>query len=156
LTAGQVVAEPVVLAAKRCARIQAVGGPGLRRLGLTAVDTNGHELARTEGDANSTYLHLCSPAQREASIQVHAAAGAGQFALAISDAPIASVVPAGADDQLGAELQQATREARDLGFRPHSELKNGPRHLVLHGNEPLVIKLGPDSAHCLRAYVLSN
>jgi hypothetical protein len=93
---------------------------------------------------------------RTVEVEVHAAAGSGAFALAVSEAPLSVIVPAGADETLGAELQQVIREARDLGYRPHSQLGVGPRHLSLLAAEPQVIKLGADSAHCLRAYLISH
>jgi hypothetical protein len=153
---GEVIAQTASLRAQRCARIAAVGGPGLRRMALAAVSTGGRILASAEGEPGTTYVHLCSMTAREISLQVHATAGSGPFALTTHEAPISAIVPSGADELLGAQLQQATREARDLGYHPLEELKAGPRRLTLRGSEPLVIKLPADGARCVRAYMISR
>jgi hypothetical protein len=153
---GEVIAQPISLHAQRCARIEAIGGPGLGRIGLVAASAAGFVVTSAEGETGTTYVHLCSTIARELNLQVHAASGSGPFMLTAHEAPISAVVPAGADELLGAQLQQLTREARDLGYRPQQELEGGPRHLTLRSAEPLVIKLAANGARCVRAYILSH
>jgi len=156
LAHGEAIAQPFALAAQRCARIHAVGGPGVRRLSLVAKDVEGKELATAEGEANTTYVHVCSATARQLSLQVHAAAGSGPFALAVYEAALTAVAPAGADEHVGAELQQALMQARDAGYHPLPDFKLGPQKLALGRVEPLSMQLSAGSARCLRAYVLSR
>jgi hypothetical protein len=156
LAPGGVIAQPVTLPAKHCARIHAVGGPGVRTLELVALDSAGRRLADVEGGAETTYVHVCGSAQREVTLQAHASAGSGALALTVHEAPMGTVVPAGTDEQLGAELQQAFRRARDAGYRPHAEFKTGPRRVSLRQSEPMSLKLRPDASRCMRAYLVSS
>jgi hypothetical protein len=153
---GEVIAQPFALAAQRCARIHAVGGPGVRKLSLIAKDTAGQTLASAEGRADTTYVHVCSATARELELQLHAAAGAGAFTLAAYEAPLASVSPAGADERVGAALQQAVSQARDAGYKPLETFEAGPKRLALGRVEPLSLELAPGEARCVRAYVLSS
>lgn len=156
LAPGEAVAQPFALAAHRCARIYAVGGPGVRKLSLIAKDNAGQTLATAEGGADTTYVHVCSAAARELELQLHAAAGSGAFTLAVYEAPLASVAPAGADERVGAALQQAVMQARDAGYKPLETFEAGPKRLALGRVEPLSLELTPGAARCVRAYVLSS
>ena len=63
LMPGEAVAEGATLPAKRCARVVAAGGQGVRLFALRALDAQGHTISSAQGDARSTYLHLCSEDQ---------------------------------------------------------------------------------------------
>jgi hypothetical protein len=156
LVPGEVIAHPFALTAQRCARIYAVGGPGVRNLSLVAKDASGQTLASAEGHAETTYVHLCSAAPRAVDLQVHAAAGSGPFTLAAYEAPLSTIAPAGADERVGAALQQALMQARDAGYEPLPSFAAGPRRLDLDRAEPVSLELSAGSARCVRAYVLSS
>jgi hypothetical protein len=156
LAPGAVIAHPFTLPARRCARFHVVGGPGVRALEVVARDANGRRVAQAEGTAETTYVHVCSATARELTLQAHAEAGSGAFALTAHEAPMAAVSPAGADEQLGAELQQAARQAQDAGYRPHAEFKNGPRRISLQAAQPMQLKIAADASRCTRAYVISS
>jgi hypothetical protein len=156
LLPGSVIAQQLSLGARRCARIHAVGGPGLRLLEIVALDAGGRRLAQAEGDAETTYVHVCGATAREITLQAHAEAGSGPFAITVHEAPMASVAPAGTDDTLGAALQQASRRALDAGYHPHAEFKTGPRRISLKSAQPMSIKLQADASRCVRAYVVSS
>ena len=101
-------------------------------------------------------MHVCGVAARELTLQAHAEAGSGAFALTVHEAPMASVAPAGTDDTLGAALQQASRQALDAGYHPHAEFKAGPRRISLQSAQPMPIKLHADTSRCVRAYLVSS
>ena len=153
LAPGEAVSHAMPLRARRCARIQVVGGPGLRRLTLTARDAAGALLATSEGGVDSTYVHVCGAA-RELDVQLRAMAGAGPIALAIFDAPEVALTPVGADDRTSAALQQALRSARDAGFVPQADFRAGPKHILLAHDTPIALPIA-FAGQCVRAYVVS-
>ncbi len=153
LTQSEVVEQAFNLGARKCARIDAVGGPGVRRLELLATDGAGRTLARAEGASDTTYVHVCSAAGRELSLQARAEAGAGPYALRVHEASLAALAPAGADDVVTAAMLQALRQARDLGYTP---AKAWPRHLELRRDHAVSLELAPEQAHCVRLYLLSS
>lgn len=155
LAPGEAISHTVALSPKRCARIQAVGGPGVRRLELVAKDAAGQTLASAEGMAESTYVHVCGAAAREVELQLRAAEGAGQFALALYQASLAAVTPVGADERTSAALQQALRQSHDAGYQVHDDFRAGPQQLALRSAEPKLLPIR-GAAHCLRAYVISR
>jgi hypothetical protein len=154
LAPGEAISHTVALSPKRCARIQAVGGPGVRRLELVAKDAAGQTLAAAEGMAESTYVHVCGTAAREVELQLRASEGAGQFALALYQASLAAVTPAGADDRTSAALQQALRQSHDAGYEIHDDFRGGPQQVALRSAEPKFLPIR-GAAHCVRAYVIS-
>ncbi|MFI5309365.1 MAG: hypothetical protein ACHQ53_18565 [Polyangiales bacterium] len=154
ITRGEVVAEPLALREGRCARVHAVGGPGMRGLELRAVDAGGRTVAYAEGAVDTTYVHVCAASARELSLEVHAAAGSGPFALTVHEASMASVAPAGSDEQVAGDVLQALRQARDLGYAPAQNA--AARRLSLRREEPLSVELESHQARCLRAYLLSS
>jgi hypothetical protein len=155
LAPGEAISHTVALSPKRCARIQAVGGPGVRRLELVAKDAAGQTLAAAEGMAESTYVHVCGTAAREVELQLRASEGAGQFALALYQASLAAVTPAGADERTSADLQQALRQSHDAGYEVHDDFRGGPQQLALCSAGPKLLPIR-GAAHCLRAYVISR
>jgi len=155
LSPGEAISREVGVRARRCARIQAVGGPGVRRLSLTAKDATGQTLAAAEGRADSTFVHVCGTTAREVELQLRATEGAGTFALAVYDASLSAVAPSGADDRTSAALQQALRSARDAGFTPHGDFRSGPHLIHLQSDGPLSVPID-GASHCVRAYVLST
>ena len=155
LAPGEAISHTIALSPKRCARIQAVGGPGVRRLELVAKDSAGQTLASSEGQAESTYVHVCGAAAREVELQLRASEGAGQFALALYQASLSAVTPAGADEGTSAELQQALRLSHDAGYQVHDDYRGGPQQLALHSAEPKLLPIR-GAARCLRAYVISH
>jgi hypothetical protein len=155
LAPGEAISHTIALSPKRCARIQAVGGPGVRRLELVAKDAAGQTLATAEGQAESTYVHVCGAAAREVELQLRASEGAGQFALALYQASLSAVTPAGADEGTSAELQQALRQSHDAGYQAHDDYRSGPQQVALRSAEPKVLQIR-GAARCLRAYVLSH
>lgn len=152
---GAAIAQRVALPARRCARIHAVGGPGIRKLRLLALDASGHPLAQAEGDAESTYVHVCANTAREITLEAHAASGSGAFALSMHEAPLSALLPAGGDERAVAALQQASRQARDLGYKPLQDFEDA-RRVRLNRSEPLSIALEPDPMRCVRAYVIAR
>jgi len=153
---GEAIAQPFALAAQRCARIYAVGGPGVRRFSLVAKDNTGQTLASAEGRADTTYVHVCSATARELDLQLHAAAGSGAFTLAVYEAALTTVAPEGADERVGAALQQAVMQARDAGYEVLDDFEAGPRRLALGRVDPISLELSAGKARCVRAYVLSS
>ncbi len=154
LAPGEAVAHAVSLHAKKCARIQAVGGPGLRRLAIAAHDPAGAMIASSEGGVDSTYVHVCGSTARELDLQLRATEGSGPVALAIYDAPSASLTPTGADERTSAALQQALRSSRDAGYAPVGDFRTGPRLVHVSSAAPLALPVA-FSGRCLRAYVVS-
>jgi hypothetical protein len=155
LMPGEAVAEPAVIPAGRCVRVHAAGGEGVRMLALRALDAQGATLQAIEGEATTTYVHLCSTETMPVRLQVHALAGSGRYALTWYEAPLARIEPKGADDPLRAQLQQVEKSAQDAGYRPHTRFETGPLPVSLHRAEPVTIKLEPIAGQCLRAYVVS-
>jgi hypothetical protein len=156
LARGEVIAQPLALAEGRCARVHAVGGPGLRTLELRAVDASGRTLAHAEGTVEATYVHVCASTARELSLEVHAAAGAGPFAVTVHEAKMSRVAPAGSAEQVAADVLQALRQARDLGYAPSSAQNGAARRLSLRREQPLSLDIDPRDGRCMRAYLLSN
>jgi hypothetical protein len=155
LAPGAAIEQLFALPAQRCVRVHAVGGPGIRRLQLVAIDASGRRVAEADGAAETTYLHLCATTGRELALQIHAAAGTGPFALRVHDAPLADLMPQGGDELLAGELQQAMRQARDMGYRPLPAFED-PRRVRLKRSEPVSIDLAAEPLRCVRAYVLSK
>jgi hypothetical protein len=156
LAPGGAVAQRLSVRARRCARIHAVGGPGVRRLQLVALDASGQRLAEAEGDAETAYVHVCSAGARELNVQAHAVAGAGPFAIAMFEAPNSAVIPRGVSEVMGAELQQIVRRSRDAGYRLHPEFEVGPQRVELQADQAVSIALEREPMRCVRAYVLSR
>jgi hypothetical protein len=152
---GAAIAQKLNLRPKRCARIHVVGGPGLRRLEVVALDANGRSLATAQGESETAYVHVCGVAPRELSIQAHAVSGAGPFAITVHEAPLAAVAPHGLDESLVADLQQALSQARDAGYRLHPDF-NGPQRVAVRSSASVSIKLADEPVRCVRAYVLSR
>jgi len=155
LAPGQAISHIISLPPRRCARIQAVGGPGVRRLELMALNANGQTLAAAQGRADSTYVHVCANGAREVELQLRAAEGAGSFALALYQTPLSNVAPPGADERTSAALQQALRNAHDAGFEVHADFQKGPHELSLRSAQPQSLPISGE-AHCVRAYVVSD
>lgn len=153
---GEAIAQPFALSPQRCARIHAVGGPGMRNLTLTAKAVTGQTLASAQGGAETTYLHVCSTSPRELELQLHAAAGSGSFALIAYEASMAQVTPDGADERVAAALQQAQMQARDAGYQVRSGFESGPRRLALGRVEPVSMQVAAGAARCVRAYLVSS
>jgi hypothetical protein len=95
-------------------------------LALRALDAQGATLQAIEGEATTTYVHLCSTETMPVRLQVHALAGSGRYALTWYEAPLARIEPKGADDPLRAQLQQVEKSAQDAGYRPHTRFETGP------------------------------
>jgi hypothetical protein len=156
LMPGEAVAEAATLPAKRCARVVAAGGQGVRLLALRALDAQGHTISSAQGDARSTYLHLCSDAQLPVRLQLHALAGSGRFALTWHEAPLAAVPPVQAADALRARLLQAEQLAGDAGYHRHPSFAGGPVAVSLKRAEPFSVPLNTSGNQCVRAYVISS
>lgn len=155
LAPGEAVAHLVAIRARRCARIQAVGGPGLRKLALAARDGAGAVVASSEGRVDSTYVHVCGSVARELDLQLRASEGSGPVALAVWDAPSSSLTPSGADERTSAALQQALRSARDAGYAPLGDFRTGPRLVRVSSGAPHALPVA-FSGRCVRAYVISS
>ncbi len=153
---GEAIGERFALPAQRCARIHAVGGPGVRRLSLAAKDSAGRTITTAEGDALTTYVHVCSAAPLELDLQVLAAEGTGPFALAAYETALSSLAPTGASDQVRADLAQAAQRARDAGYEPLTEYGGGPLKVTLAAREQVSLPVTVGHARCLRAYLLTT
>jgi hypothetical protein len=153
---GEAVAETVTLPAKRCARIVAAGGQGVRLLALRALDGTGHTISTAQGDAQTTYVHVCSEAALSLRLQLHALAGSGRFAITWHEAPLASVPPQEAADALRARLVQAEQLAGQAGYRRHPSLADGAVAVSLKRAEPLSLRVPSAGRQCVRAYVISS
>lgn len=155
LMPGEAVAEAAMLPAKRCARVVAAGGQGVRLLALRALDPQGQTISSAQGDARSTYLHLCSEERMPVRLQLHALAGSGRFALTWHEAPLDAVPPVEASDALRARLLQAEQLAGDAGYHRHPSFAAGPVAVSLKRAEPYSVPLGTSGNQCVRAYVIS-
>jgi hypothetical protein len=156
LMPGEAVAEAATLPANKCARVVAAGGQGVRLFALRALDAQGHTISSAQGDARSTYLHLCSDAQMPVRLQLHALAGSGRFALTWHEAPLAAVPPVQAADALRARLLQAEQLAGDAGYHRHPSFAGGPLAVSLKRAEPFSVPLNTSGNQCVRAYVISS
>ncbi len=156
LMPGEAVAESATLPAKRCARIVAAGGQGVRLLALRALDATGHTLAAAQGDAQTTYLHVCTSEALPLQLQLYALAGSGRFALSWHEAPLAAVPPPEAADSLRARLQQAEQLADEAGYHRHPSFAGGPVAVSLKRAEPYSLSLPAAAGQCVRAYVISS
>ncbi|MGD8860569.1 MAG: hypothetical protein PVI30_11205 [Myxococcales bacterium] len=156
LASGEVVRTTVQVPAHRCARIHAVGGKGIRVLRLAVYDEQGDELMRGEGDAQTSYVHVCATRARELSLSVHARGGGGKVALVSHVRRIGSVRPEAGDDRVKAHFLQALRRARDAGYHVHGAFEDGPQLLVLDQGQPRDVIFGAEAARCVRAYALSE
>lgn len=156
LMPGEAVAETMTLPAKRCARVVAAGGQGVRLFALRALDAQGHTISSAQGDAHSTYLHLCSDSQLPVRLQLHALAGSGRFALTWHEAPLSAVPPVEAADELRARLLQAEQLADDAGYHRHPSFAAGPVAVSLKRAEPFSVPLSTSGNQCVRAYVISS
>jgi hypothetical protein len=74
----------------------------------------------------------------------------------VYEAPLTTVAPEGADERVGAALQQAMMQARDAGYEPLGDFETGPRRFALGRVEPIALELAAGKARCVRAYVLST
>ena len=156
LMPGEAVAEAMTLPAKRCARVVAAGGQGVRLLALRALDAQGHTISSAQGDARSTYLHLCSDSTMPVRLQLHALAGSGRFALTWHEAALSAVPPVQAADALRARLLQAEQLADDAGYHRHPSFAAGPVAVTLKRAEPFSVPLNTSGNQCVRAYVISS
>jgi len=156
LMPGEAIAESTTLPAKRCARVVAAGGQGVRLFALRALDATGHTISAAQGDARSTYIHLCSDAQMPVRLQLHALAGSGRFALSWHEAPLDAVPPVQAADALRARLLQAEQLAGDAGYHRHPSFAAGPVAVSLKRAEPFSVPLNTSGNQCVRAYVISS
>lgn len=154
LLPGGVTGQPLSLGAHRCARIHAVGGPGIRRLQLTVVDARGQEVARAQGDAAGTYVHVCTSAAGELEVETHAVGGSGSVRVSVHEAPLSAVMPRGADPAVAAELQQLLRQARDLGYSPLPDFD--PQRVRIGASEAVALRLPTEPLRCVRAHVVSR
>ncbi len=156
LATGEVAHAQLALGAKRCARVHAVGGRGVRALALEARDEEGNMLTSTRGGAQTTYVHVCAKKPREVAFTVHAKGGGGRFALVTHGARFGTVPPREADEQVRAHFLQAMRKARDAGYRLHGAFEKGPRRIPLGKKDPRSVLFGAESARCVRAYALAG
>jgi hypothetical protein len=156
LMPGEAVAETAMLPAKRCARVIAAGGQGVRLLALRALDASGRTLSAAQGDAQSTYLHLCSESALPVQLQLHALAGSGRFAITWNEAPLDSVPPMHAADALRARLLQVEQLAGDDGYHRHPSFASGPLAVSLKRAEPISMRVSTNAGQCVRAYVVSS
>lgn len=156
LMPGEAIAEAATLPANKCARVVAAGGQGVRLFALRALDAQGRTISSAQGDARSTYLHLCSAENMPVRLQLHALAGSGRFALTWHEAPLASVPPVQAADALRARLLQAEQLAGDAGYHRHPSFAAGPVAVSLKRAEPFSVPLNTSGNQCVRAYVISS
>jgi hypothetical protein len=90
LAPGEAIARDFVLGAKRCARIDAVGGPGMRAFALRVRDELGAAAAHSDAKSDTDSVQLCSETAQTWTLELVAVAGSGQFALTVHESPLST------------------------------------------------------------------
>lgn len=88
LAPGEAIARDFVLGAKRCARIDAVGGPGMRAFALRVRDERGTAIENADAKADAGSVQLCTETEKKWTLEVLAVAGSGPFALTMHESPL--------------------------------------------------------------------
>ena len=69
---------------------------------------------------------------------------------------LSSLAPAGATEQVRADLEQAAQRAHDAGYQPLPEYGRGPLKLILAAREQVSLPVTLADARCVRAYLLTG
>jgi hypothetical protein len=95
ISPGEAIASDFTLGAKRCARIDAVGGPGVRTLALRVRDEHSATSVGAKGRAESSSVEVCAQTAHQWTLELLAVSGSGPFALTLHEAPLSTAVQTG-------------------------------------------------------------